>query len=128
MIKPVLAHCDVPCGVYEVDTLKTASLTCLKLVEQAQQDLKDDQNKLVRLVLIKEEQASLCKQQIYILWSDFFKAPDFEDQPDLHNKLWQAAKACSAVKQSLKIDPAKKLIQAVDQIVSVFEETQKKRS
>ena len=134
IIKPVSAHCDVPCGIYEVDTLKNAARTCLKLVQDIQVQAgcqcedKDSQQQLIRTVMVKEEHASLCKQQIYILWSDFFKPADFKNNPDLHDQLWQATKACSAVKQSLKPEPAEKLVELVDGLVTVFEATKASRA
>ena len=33
-IKPVYAHCDVPCGIYETDTMKHAAETCRRMVEK----------------------------------------------------------------------------------------------
>ena len=33
-IKPVYAHCDVPCGIYETDTMMHAAATCKRMVEK----------------------------------------------------------------------------------------------
>ena len=33
-IKPVYAHCDVPCGIYETDTMQHAADTCLRMIEK----------------------------------------------------------------------------------------------
>ena len=59
-IKPVYAHCDVPCGIYETDTMRHAADTCKKMIEKYQElgELDDDEhhNQFVRIVMTKEEQ------------------------------------------------------------------------
>ena len=126
-IKPIQAHCDVPCGIYETDSLKHSAQTCLSLLRKAADltETKDlnAQNQLVRLVLHKEEHARLCKQQIYILWSDYFKADHYQKYEKLQLTLWLAAKQCSTVKQSLDLEPAEKLWELVVEIDRIFTET-----
>ena len=126
LFKPVDAHCDIPCGIYETDTLKTAAQTCLKLTSLAleataqQPQTPAKSNQLTRTVYQKEIQADLAKQQIYILWSDYFKEIDYQANDRLHQLLWRAAGQCSLVKQNLDIDQAKKLLKLVDSIDQAF--------
>lgn len=125
-IKPVQAHCDIPCGIYETDTLKNSAQTCLKMVATAlelQKDPDKNLNNLVRTINNKEEHAQICKQQIYILWSDYFKANHFADYPELHRKLWLAAKQCSTVKQTVNLEEAEKLVSLTAEIDNIFQET-----
>jgi nickel superoxide dismutase len=128
-IKPVYAHCDVPCGIYETDTMRHAADTCLKMIEKIQalpdgMDMKsDDHNNYIRMVMTKEKHAQLCKDQIYVLWSDYFKPEHLQTYPDLHEKLWQAAKQCSKVKQTVSREECEKLISQVADIAKVFEES-----
>lgn len=128
-IKPVYAHCDVPCGIYETDTMRHAADTCLKMIEKIEA-LPDDMgmksdahNNYIRMVMTKEKHAQLCKDQIYVLWSDYFKPEHLEAFPDLHDKLWQAAKQCSKVKQTVSREECQKLIGQVAEIAKVFEES-----
>ena len=127
-IKPVYAHCDGPCGHYETDTLKNGALTCQKVLDKilALGSETDPQTKqqFIRLTAIKEEHAQICKDQVYILWSDYFKPLHYEAYPELANQLYQLAQSCSQVKQT--IDPAavealKEQIEALDEI---FQATQ----
>ena len=128
-IKSIQAHCDVPCGIYETDSLKHSAQTCLSLLHKAvalesqEKDL-NAKNQLVRLILHKEEHARLCKQQIYILWSDYFKADHYQKYDKLQETLWLAAKQCASVKQSLDLEPAEKLMELVTEIDRIFRETQ----
>jgi nickel superoxide dismutase len=125
LIKPVYAHCDMPCGIYEIDTMRHAADTCLRMIEKIEalpentSEKSDDHNNFVRMVVTKEKHAQLCKDQIYILWSDYFK-PEH-----LHTKMWEAAKQCGKVKQSVSRSEAEKLVELVAGIVSMFEESKK---
>lgn len=128
-IKPVYAHCDVPCGIYEVDTMRHAADTCLKMIDKieelsgADQEKSDAHNNFIRMVATKEKHAQLCKDQIYILWSDYFKPEHLQKFPNLHETMWQAAKQCSKVKQSIGRQEAQKLVEAVAGIAKMFEES-----
>ncbi len=126
-IKPVYAHCDVPCGIYETDTMRHAAETCRKMVEKSIElgDLDDmeHQNQFVRIVMTKEEHAQKCKDQLYILWSDYFKPEHLETYPDLHTTFWQAAKQCSKVKQGLSLEECDKLLAMVSDIAAIFAES-----
>jgi nickel superoxide dismutase len=130
-IKPVHAHCDIPCGIYETDTMQHAADTCVRMIEKiealegADQEKSDAHNNFIRMVMIKERHAQLCKEQIYVLWSDYFKPEHLQTYPDLHDKLWQAAKQCSKVKQSISKDEAQKLVDMVHDISHLFAESQK---
>ena len=83
-IEPVFAHCDVPCGIYDphlaalsaktVHTMNT-KLTALPVPgpNAPPQDHLEYRNTLVRMVQTKEAHAQLCKQELLILWTDYFK-------------------------------------------------------
>lgn len=128
-IKPVYAHCDVPCGIYEVDTMRHAADTCAKMIEKidALGDLggekTDAHNNFIRMVMTKEKHAQLCKDQLYILWSDHFKPEHLQKFPDLHDMFWKAVKQCSKVKQSLSADEAHTLQHMVSDVAKMFEES-----
>jgi nickel superoxide dismutase len=129
LIKPVYAHCDVPCGIYETDTMRHAADTCLKMIDKIQALPDDageksaDHNNFIRMVMTKEKHAQLCKDQIYVLWSDYFKPEHMQKFPDLHDTLWQAAKQCSKVKQSVGREEAQKLVEMVQKINAMFKES-----
>ncbi len=128
-IKPVSAHCDVPCGIYETDTMQHAADTCLRMIEKiealegADEEKSDAHNNFIRMVMTKERHAQLCKKQLYTLWSDYFKPEHLQKYPDLHETFWQAAKQCSKVKQSISKDEAQKLVDMVAGIAKLFAET-----
>lgn len=125
MIKPVFAHCDIPCGIYEVDTMRHAADTCVKMIEKIEAldaggEKSDGHNNFIRMVGVKEKHAQLCKTQLYILWSDYFKPEHLERFPDLHDTFWQTIKQCSKVKQSISREEAEKLVQMVGKVAEMF--------
>lgn len=136
----VFAHCDVPCGIYTVEPAKTAADTVIKMVEKlyAQVPPADNadrrewlefENILARCTMIKEEHAQKCKEELLILWTDYFKPEHVALFPGLHEAFWKAAKLCSKVKQEVNMEAAEELKKAVDEISTIFtkaEETKKK--
>ena len=123
-IKDVYAHCDIPCGIYETDTAKHASATCLRMVEkiEALGELSglEKNNNFVRMVTIKEESAQKVKDELYLLWSDYFKPEHLERFSNLHDLFWKAIKQASIVKQTVSKDECDKLTEMIDEIDKIF--------
>jgi len=123
--KVAYAHCDVPCGIYDVRPAQIAAETVVKMVEKIQGfDNKtatvSDRNTLIRSVWTKEEHARKCKEELLILWTDFFKPEHLEMFPNLHDIFWQAAKLCSKNKHEVSMEAALDLKKAVDEIAAMF--------
>ena len=123
-IKPVYAHCDVPCGIYETDTMRHAADTCLRMIEKIEAlgelDSQDKWNNFVRMVAVKEEHAQHVKDQVYLLWSDFIKPEHAERFPELHDTIWQAAKQASVVKHSVNKTACEVLLQRIVAVDNIF--------
>jgi nickel superoxide dismutase len=121
------AHCDVPCGIYDPKGAQTAAATVLKMVEKivalSSEPSLENRNNFVRMVWTKEEHARKCKEEILILWTDYFKPEHLEKFPDLHDTFWKAAKLCSANKQAVDTEKAQALVKAVDEIANIFNQT-----
>lgn len=124
LIKPVYAHCDVPCGIYEVDTLRHAADTCHRMLEKLDElgeaDTPEKHNNFIRIVATKERHAQKFKDEVYILWSDYFKPEHLEKIPDLHDVLWRAAKQAGKVKQTLSKAETEKLVAAATEVSELF--------
>ena len=52
-------------------------------------------NTMARYVAIKEEQTHIAKEELLVLWTDYFKPPHLEQHPGLHETFWKAAVASS---------------------------------
>ncbi len=121
----VYAHCDVPCGIYDPKAAQVAAATVAKMVEKLEgvpkSDLSlNDRNLIVRSIATKEVHAQKCKEELLVLWTDFFKPEHLDMFPNLHDTFWKAAKLCSTNKQSVDVKAAGDLITAVDEIADMF--------
>ncbi len=122
-IKPVYAHCDLPCGVYDPVQAKVEAESLKAILEKY--DSLDDHGK-TRAIIIKEKRAEMVKHHLMVLWADYFKDEHLEKYPDLHAKFWKAIKQASQVKQHLDVDDADKLLEQIDEISKIFWETKNK--
>jgi nickel superoxide dismutase len=126
----VHAHCDGPCGVYDPASARITAEAVVsmtkKIIDLEVPPANDKaaniayQNTLSRYVAIKEEQAQKTKEDLLILWTDYFKPVHLEQYPDLHDTFWKAAKLCSACKVEVSIEHANELIEAVQKIHDMF--------
>ncbi|HKY50927.1 MAG TPA: superoxide dismutase, Ni [Candidatus Limnocylindria bacterium] len=126
----VHAHCDIPCGIYDPTAAKIAADTVAKMVEkigQLQPNATDatTRGNFVRMIQVKEEHAQLCKKELEILWSDYFKPEHLEKFPKLHDTFWKAVKLCSKNKQNVDAAAAAELQGAVKEISDMFWSTKK---
>ncbi|MCB0071179.1 MAG: superoxide dismutase, Ni [Caldilineaceae bacterium] len=120
----VSAHCDGPCGVYDPASSRIAAEAVLsmtkKLLDMGTPTDVASNNTFGRYVAIKEEQAQIAKDELLILWTDYFKPVHLEKYPDLHEKFWNAAKLCSAVKVEVSLEKAQALMAAIEEIHKMF--------
>jgi nickel superoxide dismutase len=77
-------------------------------------------NTMSRYAAIKEEEAHKCKEELLVLWTDFFKPQHLQEHPDIHTVFWQAAKLCSACKVEVSSEHAQELMDAVEHIHNMF--------
>ncbi|HSX35746.1 MAG TPA: superoxide dismutase, Ni [Patescibacteria group bacterium] len=122
-IKPVQAHCDLPCGVYDPVQAKVEAQSVQEIMKKYEA-LEHEEDKW-RAVFIKEERLELVKHHLWVLWTDYFKPEHLEKYPDLHDMFWKATKQAGACKKT--VDPAEgqKLLDMIEGISKVFWETKK---
>lgn len=123
--RSVYAHCDIPCGIYDPHAAQLAAQTVLKMVQKIKELPEDDKNNLIRMVMVKEQHAELCKKEILILWTDYFKVEHLEKFPDLHDLVWKTAKLCSDNKRAMDEQKAQELVEVIDKIAEIFNATKK---
>lgn len=121
-IKPVYAHCDLPCGVYDPAQALIEARSVMAI--QAKYEGLDEHNK-VRATIIKEERAELVKHHLMVLWADYFKPEHIEKFPELHDKFWHAIKQASECKHHTEPEEGEKLIEMITEISDIFWETKK---
>jgi nickel superoxide dismutase len=121
----VHAHCDLPCGVYDPAQARIEAQSVKATIEKYLAS--DDEVFKARAVAIKEERSDLVKHHLWVLWTDYFKAPHFEKYPNLNGLFNEATKLAGAggTKGSLDVAVADQLLAKIDEIAEIFWETKK---
>ena len=120
------AHCDIPCGIYDPRDAIQAAQTVIRMTELIEEiDFSGGPshnlaNSMARYVHVKEEHAKKAKDDILIIWTDYFKPEHLADYPNLHELFWNANKLAGANKQGVSSASAKELVDAVDEIAKIF--------
>src|ERR671933_1732391 len=129
-----LAHCDIPCGIYDPHAAQIAALTVVRMVQliqglqmHGQGTSKEEWDtymmQISRYTAVKEEHAKMCEHEIIVLWTDYFKPEHLQVAPDLHDVVWKATKLTSTVKQQINMDAAQQLLAATQQVAEIFWDT-----
>ena len=119
----VSAHCDLPCGVYDPAQARIEAESVKAIQEKY--GASDDEAFKTRALAIKEERADLVKHHLWVLWTDYFKAPHFEKYPNLHQLFNEATKLAGASGAKGSMDPAvgEQLLAKIEEISKIFWET-----
>jgi nickel superoxide dismutase len=121
-IKPVYAHCDLPCGVYDPAQARIEAES-VKAIQEKMANFEGDDR--VRALFIKEERAELVKHHLWVLWTDYFKPEHLDKYPNLHDLFWKATKQAGECKHHYEPEEGQKLLDAIDEIAKIFWETKK---
>lgn len=117
------AHCDLPCGVYDPVQAKVEADSVKAIIEKYQAST--DEAFRERCIFIKEQRAELCKNHLWVLWTDYFKPPHLATYPELDDLFWKATKAAGEAKHSTDVAVADDLLRQIAEIDRVFWETKK---
>ena len=117
------AHCDLPCGIYDPAQARIEAESVKACMEKFNGS-SDDVFK-TRAVFIKEQRADLVKHHLWVLWTDYFKAPHFEKYPQLNTLFNEATKLAGAggTKGSVDVAVADQLLAKIEEISKIFWET-----
>ena len=119
----VHAHCDLPCGVYDPAQARIEAESIRAIDEKYLQNT--DPGFRTRCLIIKEQRSELVKHHLWVLWTDYFKAPHFEKYPQLHQLFNEATKLAggAGTKGSTDTGTAEQLLATIDEIDKIFRET-----
>ncbi len=120
-IKPVHAHCDLMCGVYDPMQAKIEAQSVLAITKKYHES--DDEVFKTRALIIKEQRAQLVKEHIWVLWTDYFKPEHAATYPELHDLIWRTAKQAGEAKKSVDPAVAEKLLTLIDEVAALFAKT-----
>src|SRR6266516_2097861 len=119
----VHAHCDLPCGVYDPAQARIEAESIKAIDEKYQQNT--DPKFRTRCLIIKEQRSELVKHHLWVLWTDYFKAPHFEKYPQLHQLFNEATKLAGGPGPRAAPTPAEgqKLLDLIAEIDTIFWQT-----
>ncbi len=126
-LKIAHAHCDIPCKIYDPIVSLVAGLSVVRLtdilLELENIDLMSGQAQLARIVAQKEIEAQKVKDEINIIWGDYFKEPQLTDYPEVHNIVHGIMRLGSQCKQEVSKDAAEALVNALNGFADIFWKT-----
>ena len=127
-MKEVQAHCDIPCKIYDPATAQIATLSVIRLLDliaELGDPLKSpaDAAQLSRLVEQKETHAASVKHDVVTIWGDYFKAPQIDAHPDVHDLVHTIMQQASKCKQEISRENGVKLLESVNKFAEMFWET-----
>ncbi|HAZ79433.1 MAG TPA: superoxide dismutase, Ni [Porticoccaceae bacterium] len=124
-VTDVKAHCDIPCKIYDPATALIATLSVIRLLDLIH-ELGDtvtsaaDSAQLVRLTDQKETHAASVKHDITTIWGDYFKAPQIEAYPEVHELVHTIMMQASKCKQGIGRDNGENLLASVNRFAEIF--------
>ena len=126
-IKNAYAHCDIPCKIYDPAVSLVAALSVVRLTDILLEidDLSslDSQSKLARVVVQKEDEAQKVKNEVNIIWGDYFKEPQLEAFPETHEIVHGIMRLGSKCKQEVSREAAEELLRELNRFVDIFWKT-----
>ena len=124
-IKTISAHCDIPCKIYDPVIIQIASLSVVRLTDliidiKSKDNSLFNQNQMTRLIIEKEKQASIVKDETRIIWGDYFKEPQLKSFPETHSLVHSIMLVASKCKQEVIRANAETLVDNVNQFSEIF--------
>ncbi|MEZ9526117.1 superoxide dismutase, Ni [Enterovibrio norvegicus] len=119
------AHCDIPCKIYDPSHAQIAALTIIRMLDLIEELptsalSQNQQARFVRLVQQKEEHGSKVKEDIRVIWGDYFKQPQFDTFPEIHTLTHDIMMLASKAKQEIDRDAALALLDKVNRFADIF--------
>lgn len=122
--KPVYAHCDIPCGIYDPHQMQMAAHTVIRMMNLIN-EAGEDVHKVSRMTHVKEEHAEKVEDEIVTLWADYFKEEHIKQFPELSDLVYKSLKLTGKVRQELNLEAANELLENCQKIAEIFWKTKK---
>ena len=132
--RPVYAHCDIPCGIYDPHGAQMAAHTVIRMTQMIDslkassdsapfKERKEIIHQLSRLTHVKEDHAAACEKELQTLYADYFKDEHFEKFSELKELIYKSFKLTGKVRQGIDIESAKALLENTQKIAEIFWQT-----
>lgn len=123
------AHCDIPCKIYDPVIAQVNALTVIRVLDLIQELTEKeslsvaDHAQLSRLVSQKEQHAKNVKDEITVIWGDYFKEAQFDLFPEIYHTVHNILLTGSKCKQHIDRKHGEELLKLVNKFATAFWET-----
>ncbi|HTT15459.1 MAG TPA: superoxide dismutase, Ni [Thermoplasmata archaeon] len=132
--RPVYAHCDIPCGIYDPHEAQISALTVIRMdqligelaapaMDAKPEDRAAYGSKLARYTAVKESHAERVKSEVRVIWGDYFTPDHVKQFPQAHDLVFRIMKQASKARQGTGIADAQELLKLVQEFADVFWQT-----
>ena len=132
--RTVYAHCDIPCGIYDPHEAQIAALTVIRMDQLIAElahpapDAKLEEratyvSKMARYTSVKEQHSELVKQQIRVIWGDYFTPDHVKQFPQVNDLVFRILKQASKCRQGIAVADAQDLLKLVQDFAEIFWQT-----
>lgn len=132
--RPVYAHCDIPCGIYDPHEAQIAALTVIRMDQliaelpkpsaaAKPEELEAYGAKLSRYMAVKEQHAERLKHEVRVIWGDYFTPDHVKQFPQVHELTWKILKQASKARQGTNVADAQELLKQVQEFAEIFWKT-----
>lgn len=141
IFKPQIAyaHCDIPCGIYDPHEAQMAAHTIIRMTSmiedlQASSDNPEFSERkriisqIARLTKVKEDHAEFLKQQVRVIWGDYFKPEHLAKYKKLSDLVFKIMKQASRVRQEVNMTEAQALLAFVMEFAEIFWKTKDRKT
>jgi len=130
----VYAHCDIPCGIYDPHEAQIAALTVLRMDQLIGElvppgpEMKPEEravyvSKMSRYTTVKEQHAEKVKQEVRVIWGDYFTPDHVKQFPQTKELVWKILKQASKARQGPATADAQELLKLVQEFAELFWQT-----
>lgn len=121
--KTAYAHCDIPCGIYDVHQAQLAAHTIIRMTDLLGQIKRDDELKaehdVSRVTTVKEKHSNILEEELSTLQDDYFKN-DFSRFPELDDLFKRSKELGAKSRVGIDLDSANELLKVVMKIAEIF--------
>ena len=129
--RPVYAHCDIPCGIYDPHEAQISALTVLRMdqligelpalpPDVSADDRRAYASKMARFMAVKESHAERVKAEVRVIWGDYFTPDHAKNFPQVHDLTWRILKQASKARQGTALADAQELVKLVQEFSELF--------
>jgi nickel superoxide dismutase len=122
-----LAHCDIPCGIYDPNRVQLAAHTIIRMTNllaevKQDDDLKSDHT-IARITHVKEDHVNILEEELETLRNDYFKEEHFKEYSNLNELFSKVLKSSAKARQNIDLEAAEDVLANVWQIAEIFFKT-----